>query len=194
LVALGQFREAELALDGIEALGEQRARRSTLAAAARVRGELAAARRQPAVARAAFEAAITLGTGSAAALDQALTHASYGKFLRRVGELRAAREQLRDAQRSFADLGAQPFLDRCESEIAASGITVDPQIRPTVAGLTQQEQAVTRLVCAGKSNREVAAELVISVKTVGYHLGNAYTKLGVNSRTQLAALIGGRET
>jgi DNA-binding NarL/FixJ family response regulator len=49
---------------------------------------------------------------------------------------------------------------------------------------------VARLVCAGRSNREVAAELVISVKTVEYHLGNAYTKLAVNSRTQLAALLG----
>jgi DNA-binding CsgD family transcriptional regulator len=48
---------------------------------------------------------------------------------------------------------------------------------------------VARLVCAGKSNREVAAELIISVKTVGYHLGNTYAKLGVNTRTQLAALL-----
>jgi DNA-binding NarL/FixJ family response regulator len=60
--------------------------------------------------------------------------------------------------------------------------------------LTTQEQAVARLVCAGKSNREVAAELVISVKTVGYHLGNTYSKLGVNTRTQLAALLSGSET
>ena len=59
--------------------------------------------------------------------------------------------------------------------------------------LTPQERAVARLVCAGRTNREVAAELVLSVKTVGYHLGNAYAKLGVNSRTQLAVRLGGSE-
>ena len=57
------------------------------------------------------------------------------------------------------------------------------------ASVLRQERAVARLVCAGKSNREVAAELIISVKTVGYHLGNTYAKLGVNTRTQLAALL-----
>jgi DNA-binding NarL/FixJ family response regulator len=64
-----------------------------------------------------------------------------------------------------------------------------PEAR-TARSLTAQEEAVARLVCLGKSNREVAAELVISVKTVGYHLGNTYSKLGVSSRTQLVALLG----
>ena len=58
-----------------------------------------------------------------------------------------------------------------------------------VAALTRQEAAVARLVREGLSNREIAAELFISAKTVEYHLGNAYRKLGVSSRTQLVREI-----
>jgi DNA-binding NarL/FixJ family response regulator len=111
--------------------------------------------------------------------------------LRRAGERRAAGDRLRAARDTFAGLGATPFLDSCNAELAACGLAVDrPPVTP-LGRLTTQEQAVARLVCVGKSNREVAAELVISVKTVGYHLGNTYSKLGVNTRTQLAALLSG---
>jgi DNA-binding NarL/FixJ family response regulator len=55
------------------------------------------------------------------------------------------------------------------------------------AGLTSQELVVARLVAAGRSNREVATELVVSVKTVEYHLRNVFTKLGIGSRRELAA-------
>jgi DNA-binding CsgD family transcriptional regulator len=194
LVALGRFEEAELALDRPGTTGEQRGRRSTWATVARVRGELESARGEPAAARAVFEDAVRLGTGSATALDRALTRAAYGRFLRRVGERRAAGDQLRTARETFTRLGARPFLDRCNTELAACGLAVDRTRPRSDAGLTPQEQAVARLVYAGRSNREVDAELVISVKTVGYHLGNAYTKLGVNSRTQLAALLGQPDT
>jgi DNA-binding NarL/FixJ family response regulator len=53
--------------------------------------------------------------------------------------------------------------------------------------LTAQERVVAQLVCAGRTNQQVADELVLSVKTVGYHLANVYSKLGVHSRVQLAA-------
>jgi DNA-binding NarL/FixJ family response regulator len=55
--------------------------------------------------------------------------------------------------------------------------------------LTPQEQAVAHLVVKGLRNREVAAELVVSIKTVEYHLGNIYRKLQVSSRTQLVARL-----
>ena len=60
------------------------------------------------------------------------------------------------------------------------------------ATLTRQELAVARLVAAGGTNREAAAKLVVSVKTIEYHLGNVYAKLGVTSRTQLALRFGKR--
>jgi DNA-binding NarL/FixJ family response regulator len=55
--------------------------------------------------------------------------------------------------------------------------------------LTRQELAVARLVADGRTNRETAEALVVSVKTIEYHLGNTYAKLGVTSRTQLALAL-----
>jgi DNA-binding NarL/FixJ family response regulator len=191
LIALGRLEHADHALTDLTAVAQRLGRRAPLATVARIRGELAMARRQPAQARAAFNTAVTLGAGSATVLDHAWTQALYGRFLRRAGERRAAGDRLRAARDTFARLGATPFLDSCDAELAACGLAVDRSPEAPLSRLTTQEQAVARLVCVGKTNREVAAELVISVKTVGYHLGNTYTKLGVNTRTQLAALLNG---
>jgi DNA-binding CsgD family transcriptional regulator/tetratricopeptide (TPR) repeat protein len=190
LVDLRQFDEAAARLDVLESVARQRKRRSRLAALARVRGELAAARRQSGAAREAFETAMQLGEGSADVLERAAAHAAYGRFLRRRGERRAAAGQLQAARESFVRLGARPFLDRCDSELDACGVSPRPRVQDG-ADLTPQERAVTRLVCAGRSNQEVAAELVLSVKTVDYHLGHVYTKLVVHSRTQLIARLAG---
>ena len=57
------------------------------------------------------------------------------------------------------------------------------------SALTPQESTVARLVLKGMTNREVAAELVVSVNTIEYHLKNIYPKLGVSSRTQLMAKL-----
>lgn len=190
LVALGRFDEAETALAEFDAVARQLRRPSAAAVIARVRGELALARRDHRQARDAFERAVTIGAGSATVLDQALAQTLYGGLLRRSGERRAAADLLRVARDSLIRLGAIPLLDRCNGELVRCGLAVDrPTARPTSL-LTPQERAVARLVCAGHTNRQVAAELVISVKTVGYHLGNTYAKLGVNTRTQLAAVLG----
>lgn len=191
LVTLGRLDEAQAELDRAGTLAHQRGRRSALAAVALVRGELAAVRRAPTEARAAFEEAVEVGEGAVGVLDQARAHAAYGRFLRRAGSRRAAIAQLSTARTTFAELRARPFLDRCDAELAACGVPVAAPQSGVTDPLTPQERAVTRLVCAGRTNREVAAELVLSVKTVGYHLGNAYAKLGVSSRTQLAARLAG---
>ena len=191
LVTLGRLDEAQGVVHRAGTLARQRGRRSALAAVALIGGELAAARRDPAAARAAFEEAVQVGVGAAGVLDQARAHAAYGRFLRRAGSRRAAIAQLCTARETFAALRARPFLDRCDAELAACGARVAAPESAVTDPLTPQERAVTRLVCAGRTNREVAAELVLSVKTVGYHLGNAYAKLGVSSRTQLAARLAG---
>ena len=72
---------------------------------------------------------------------------------------------------------------------AASGVPSDSSTAPEVDGLTPQEQIVVSLVCEGMTNQQVARQLVLSVKTIGYHLGNAYAKLGVHTRTQLVARL-----
>lgn len=78
-------------------------------------------------------------------------------------------------------------MTRCDRELKAGGLHQVRGSRDDV-NLTPQEDAVTNLVAHGLSNREVAAELYISAKTVQYHLTRVYAKLGVRTRSELAAL------
>jgi ATP/maltotriose-dependent transcriptional regulator MalT len=188
LVQSGRFEDAAARLDGLEQIARTRGRRSRLAALARVRGELAAARRDATAARVAFDEALRVGDGAVDALEAAVAQAAYGRFLRRRGERRAAVQRLSRAQELFTALGALPFLARCTRELAACGVT--PETPADRTHLTPQESAVAELVCAGRTNRQVADELVLSVKTVGYHLAHVYTKLEVNSRMELAGRLG----
>jgi DNA-binding NarL/FixJ family response regulator len=82
----------------------------------------------------------------------------------------------------FQQLGALPELARVEALIRPPGVA-----EPAVGGLTAREVQVLALVAAGRSNREVAAELFLSEKTVERHVHNILTKLGVGSRTAAAA-------
>jgi DNA-binding CsgD family transcriptional regulator len=188
-VALGRDDEAERILVPFEELAAARARRSALAAAARARGALEAVRGHPEHAEAAFQAALTYASDLPMPFDRALLEAAYGRFLRRTGRRSAALAYLEAARTRFADLGAGPYLERCDRELAVCGRTPAKRTVGPRATLTPQELAVTRLVAGGQTNRQAAAELVVSVKTIEYHLGNAYAKLGVTSRTQLAVAV-----
>ena len=193
LVELNRLDEAAEQLAAFEADARGRGSRSRLAGLARVRGELATARRDHATARAAFEESFGVGAGVTTALDVALTHASYGRFLRRRGQKRAAVAELHAARGKCLTLGAAPFVQRCDGELAACGEDRLPH-PPMGSVLTPQERNVARLVCQGLTNQQVARQLVLSVKTVGYHLNNVYTKLDVHSRTQLLAALGPRRS
>lgn len=187
LIQLGRLDEAHSAILTFEGTARERGSRSRLAALARLRGELATARREHPVARGAFEEALRLGDGVADAIEQGLALASFGRFLRRRGERRAAQDRLQTARERFVSMGATPFVDRCDEELAAAGLTPEPSERSPMEGLTPQEQIVARLACRGLTNNEMAHQLVLSVKTVGYHLTNVYAKLDVHSRAQLVA-------
>jgi DNA-binding NarL/FixJ family response regulator len=111
-------------------------------------------------------------------------------FLRRARRRGAAAELLGAARERFERLGARPWLARCDAELAACGIrTATPGASDETSGLTAREQAVAALVVAGRSNREVGAELYLSTKAIEYHLANIFTKLGVRSRHQLGARL-----
>ena len=189
LVELDRLDEAAAEIAAGEALARARHSRSRLAGLARVRGELATARRDHEGARRALDESLSLGAVSASVLDVALTHASYGRFLRRRGEKRAAVDHLHDARETYIALGATPFVERDDAELAACGVQPQPD-RSTGPVMTPQEQIVAGLVCQGMTNQEVARHMVLSVKTVGYHLSNIYTKYDIHSRTQLVALLG----
>ena len=119
--------------------------------------------------------------------EQALIELSQGQVLRRSGERRAAAETLLAAHGRFSHLGAQSALDCCETELAACGLAPAARKTRDYTTLTPQELAVARLVVSGMTNREVSEQLMVSTKTVEFHLSHVYTKLGVRTRSELRA-------
>jgi len=185
LVAVGKLEQAEAVLRQFELCAAIRQRHSTLAAAARARGTLAAARRDSTNATAAFQAGLDHLEWVDMRLDRALVELAYGSFLRRAGRRKAAATHLEAAHAILQRLGARPYLERCEQELVACGRMPGHPPTPDRARLTAQELAAAQLVGQGLTNRQIARELVVSVKTVEYHLGHVYDKLGIRSRTQL---------
>lgn len=112
-----------------------------------------------------------------------------GSFERRRGQRRVAAELLARAADGFAGLGARPFEGRARQELASCGLTPRRREDGATAKLTPAERAVVALVADGLTNREVAARLFISVKTVETHLGRSFTKLEVRTRTALAVRV-----
>jgi DNA-binding CsgD family transcriptional regulator/tetratricopeptide (TPR) repeat protein len=190
LVAAGEYNQAEDVLGPFEALAARRGRRSAMAAAARARGNLEAARGAHAAAESAFEAGLEHAAGMPIPFEQARLQLAYGSFLRRIGRRALAAEQLGAAHVQLARLDARPDLERCAREMSACGLTPARPHATLRPHLTPQELAVARLVAGGLTNQQVARELVISVKTVEYHLSHVYTKLGVPSRVHLGSRLG----
>lgn len=185
LIGMGRLDEAEEVLRPFELLAEARRSLAAVAAAARLRGCLEAARGCDQQAQLAFARAEHVGAQVPMPFDRARTHVECGAFLRRAGKRTAAVAELRAARECFDRLGARPYLARCDRELAAAGLNPQRRRPGGAAELTPQERSVAGLVAEGKSNRVVARELVVSVNTVEYHLKNIYAKLGISSRTQL---------
>ena len=139
-------------------------------------------------ARVALEEGIEHAEAVCGSFDQALLFDALGRLLRRQGERRQAASRLQAAVDRYGRLRAVPFLSRCGDELAACGLHPAPRI-PGPMRLSPREQAVVRLTVRGLTNRQIASELVISVKTVECHLVNVFAKLGVSTRTQLAAKV-----
>lgn len=185
LVDLGRHEEASAALHPYEAVAAERGRRSAMAAAARARANLEAARGHTSLAEAAFQAGLEYVALLDMPFHRALLQAAYGRYLRRAGRRKSAATQLEMANDCFTRLDARPYLVRCHRDLAACGVTPTKRRTRDASHLTPQQTSVARLVASGLSNREVAAELVVSVKTVEYHLSRVYAKLGVATRSQL---------
>ena len=116
--------------------------------------------------------------------ERARTLLVLGEVRRRAKQKRAARETLAAALASFEELGAEIWARRAQSELARIG-----GARPASDSLTPTERRVAELVAEGRPTKTVAAELFVSVKTVEGHLSRIYAKLGVRSRTELAASV-----
>jgi DNA-binding CsgD family transcriptional regulator len=154
-----------------------------LAAAARYRGLIAS----DADVDAHFQEALALHERSPRPLERARTELCYGERLRRAGRRVDSRAHLRSALEAFDSLGAVPWSDRTRAELAATGETVRRRDPTATERLTPQELQIALAVGEGRTNKEVAAALFLSQKTIEYHLHNVYRKLDVRSRAQLAA-------
>jgi len=135
-----------------------------------------------------FLAALEAHADSPRLPDRARTHLAFGEHLRRSRRRVDAREHLRTALTIFEDLGAAPYAERAAQELRASGETARRRDVTTATELTAQERQVAALVRQGLPNREVAARLFVSPRTVDFHLRNVFSKLQVTSRAELAAL------
>ncbi|APE38171.1 helix-turn-helix transcriptional regulator [Nocardia mangyaensis] len=180
-VRLGAFDRAREALERLTDWSEQAGQAWIAALVARGRALLA----DGASAEAHFAAALTANRP----FDEARTRLLYGEWLRRDKRKVDARTQLEQALEVFDRLDAQPWSARARAELGALGVGVDAATGSgALSALTPQESQIVRLAAQGLSNREIAARLFLSHRTVGHHLYKAYPKLGVVSRAELSAL------
>jgi DNA-binding CsgD family transcriptional regulator len=139
--------------------------------------------------RAPFEEALALHAELPMPFELARTQLAYGERLRRAKARADAREPLRAALATFERLGATAWAERAVSELRATGHASGRRTESASSRLTPHELQVALLVTQGMTNREVAAALFLSPKTIEYHLGQIYRKLDVRGRSQLARLM-----
>ena len=178
-IRAGRHEEASQRLEmmrGLVAVAPTKARRALVA-----RCEALLEDRDP---DAAFEEA-TKRAPALSPLDRARTEVLYGEWLRRQRRRTDARVHLRAALEAFRRLGALPWEQRAEAELRATGETVRKRDLSAAEQLTPQELQIAGLVTEGLTNKEIAAQLFLSPRTVDYHLRKVFTKLGIASRADL---------
>jgi DNA-binding CsgD family transcriptional regulator len=183
-VRAGKREGAEAALAALESFAEPEGPIWARALAARCRALLASGEN----AEREFERALSLHKEADRPFDQARTALLHGEFLRRERRRIDARAQLRAALEVFEQLRAAAWAHRARVELRASGENARKRDPSTINELTPQELQIARFVAEGLSNKEVAAQLFLSPRTIEYHLRHVFTKLGITSRTQLARL------
>jgi DNA-binding CsgD family transcriptional regulator len=184
LVELGRVDEAETLLAELAAHVERTGRRRRRVAVARCRALIAAARGDFAAAITDAEDALALCRDGVEPLEHGRTLLVLGEVRRRAKQRGAAREALEAARTLFEEIGTPLWAERARAELGRVGGR-----RASPEELTPSERRIAELVARGRTNREVAAELFVTVHTVEKALTRAYRKLGVRSRTELARTL-----
>jgi DNA-binding CsgD family transcriptional regulator len=172
--------EAEALLGRLERRARKLRRVSALGAAARCRGLLLAARGDLGSALAGLDSAVDRSSPTIP-FERARTLLVLGQVQRRAKQKRPGRESLEQALAGFKSLGASLWVEKAGDELARIGGRA-----PFGSELTPTERRLAELVAEGRSNKEVAAALFVSPRTVETKLSRIYAKLGVHSRTELA--------
>ncbi|GAA1419444.1 helix-turn-helix transcriptional regulator [Catellatospora coxensis] len=136
-----------------------------------------------------FQQALALHLAGEADFEQARTELLYGQELRRARRPRDAREHLHRALETFLQLDAPAWADQARAELRAAGEAVDAPAVRAADVLTAQQLQIARLVCDGATNREVAAQLFLSPRTVDHHMRNIFARLNIRSRIELAKAL-----
>jgi DNA-binding CsgD family transcriptional regulator len=180
LVLVGEMVRAAGLLKRFEGEARRLDRASGLAAAARCRGLMAAARLAFDEAERSFEEALRQHQRLHEPFELARSLLAFGSVQRRAKRRAHARDLLGRALAIFDELGAQSWSERTRKELARIGGRA-----PSSGALTPTERQLADLVAEGLSNKEIAAALFVTPKTVGTKLSRIYTKVGVHSRTEL---------
>ena len=178
---VGDWSEAERLIEEELALARAFGARGPVSRALRA----LAAIHEPQRALEALEEAVSVGEGSQAALERARALVEYGASLRRLNRRREAREPLRAGLEIAQGCGATVLAERAMRETVAAGARPRRTALSGPESLTAREHQVASLAAEGLSNREIAEQLVVTVKTVEWHLKHSYRKLGVRSRQAL---------
>ncbi len=185
-VRMGETEWASASQAGYRRWADAVASPSTLALAARGDGLLAVGDE----AADHFETALALHrTCGDDDVEQARTQLIFGAFLRRARLPGRAREHLYNALETFERFGARLWVRQTRAELRAIGTAERGPETTTTGELTAQQQQIARLVAEGATNREVAAHMFISPRTVEHHLRGIFRKLNIRSRVDLARLL-----
>jgi DNA-binding NarL/FixJ family response regulator len=183
LAELGRTDEASKLLSAFEEPARRLGRNWALAAAARGRGLVLTSEGELEAAEQALQEAVAIGELVPRPLELGRSLLALGTVQRRLGRKQAARITLGRARETFEQLGAPIWAERARRETGRIGGRVSSSRE-----LSATEQQIAELVRLGRSNKEIAGSLHVSVKTVEWNLSKIYRKLGVRSRTELAAL------
>ncbi len=181
MIAAGRLEDARAAL---ELLDGDRLEAAASAQRARAHGALAATQGDLPDAVTALEEALRLHDEVPMPIERGRTLLVLGGVLRRLKQRRRARAALGEALEIFDSTGARLWADRVRADLARVSGRV-----PGTGELTDSERRVAELVAEGRSNKEVAAALFLSVRGVESTLSKVYRKLGIRSRTQLAGAL-----
>jgi DNA-binding CsgD family transcriptional regulator len=185
LVGIDELKRAGVLARRQREIADRLGRPWVLALAARCEGLVADALGEEQLATSSFERALEYHDRQSRPLDLARTLLAYGHVSRRARRKAAARELLDDALRIFDDAGAAQWAERTRVELGRIG----GRRAPARGALSASESAIAELVAAGRTNREVAATLHLSPRTVEWNLSKVYRKLGVRTRTELASKL-----
>jgi DNA-binding CsgD family transcriptional regulator len=185
MIALGRGGEAEPLIAALERNGRRLDRPWMLATGARCRSMLLAAKGDVEAAARKAQEAMAEHERLPMPFERARTQLLVGQLQRRQRQKERSRATLREALQSFEAMGAQLWAGRVRSELARAEVVPTRDL-----ALTPSERRVAELAASGMTNKDVAAALFISPKTVEANLGRIYRKLGINSRAELGRIIG----